>query len=556
MSRSPGISGPNTPKYKVVQGYFYTLVLHFEQDLSTLAAKFFQKKLIPLGSCEEASNSNQPSFERSSALLRRILKKIEINQSFYDVFVSVLREISELADIAFEVETALKLEEDSSNGSPRVFPSPFYRKQRVKEHARRHSDSDVIQSRLDHTSEVDSGAQQLSTFAGGEVFPEEEDDRAFDSESEHGDHNDLVPVAEASVSARAELQVSPLPKRATSALVFSQADSASNGSISAVNVMNIHGRNYVEYVGMEGADCLHPVQRASSDGLGLLTSDVDTVFNSNAWNRGAENTYLKSQTEVQDSEISNLRQTIETLKEEKATSAEKLKQQGMVVSQKDDIIDGLKKDCKEKDERVADLKKDKAEMEKRIDNLEDKCSEAETKQERSGEEIKRVHSSYKAQLDTLQKKIEEVESREKIALIDLANAKAKLSDALLEKEREISKLREEFFKQEKIKYELQLTKRNLEEEKRVELALKEKELALKDKELALKDKELMMKDKEVAEAKEKRAEDTASYAKKETKRAKKETEHANEERRKSDLRVLELEKELEKLRLDSIKLTN
>ena len=74
--------------------------------------------------------------------------------------------------------------------------------------------------------------------------------------------------------------------------------------------------------------------------------------------------YLKSENEQQASEITDLNTTIQQLKEEKDNSAEKLKQQGIKINQKDEEIKSLKKDCAEQDKRVEGLVKDKAEMEK------------------------------------------------------------------------------------------------------------------------------------------------------------------------------------------------
>lgn len=138
--------------------------------------------------------------------------------------------------------------------------------------------------------------------------------------------------------------------------------------------------------------------------------------------------------------------------------------------------------------------------------------QAELKQAKSEEEIEHLKEVHREQMEGLQRELDEVQIREKIAQIDLALAKAKLAEAMLEKEREISKLREEFFRQEKTKHELQLSKLKLEEQNKMEAVLKEKELALKDKELALKDRELAMKEKELAQEREKRAQDVVRRA--------------------------------------------
>ena len=529
MSRPAGIDGPNTPGYKVVQGHFCPLVLHFEQDLTKIAAKLFEKELISTADLDQA-RTNQPSFDRSCALLSKVLKKIEINQRLCDVFIEVLGDNYELAHIASEVKEALKLLEESCNASPSVLPSrPYPPRQPIKEHTRKHSDSEVIQSRLEHTPEADSGLPEF-------LEEEADDESMFHSEPVQG-HDSGNKIAEATDMSRAELQASPLTKRAASALVFSHACRGSSGGDVSLHLDETSRMEFAMNgdLNLEDQDLTHPMQQTSSDGVSPPASGVPSFQNSNTWNREAENKYLKSQTQTQDSEISGLKKTIDKLKEEQADSAEKLKQQGEVVSEKDGVIAGLKKECEEKDEQVEGLKKDKAEMERTIKNLEARCSEAEKKQEQSKEEIEHVHKSYRAQLDELQKNLEEVQSREQVAQTDLANAKARLSDAMLEKERDISKFKDEFFKQEKIKHELELSVQKLQEEKKVEAAQKAEQLALKDKELALVNTELAKKDKEAAEQKAQKAEAAEQKA--------------NKERRRSELRLQEVEKQLAMLRL-------
>ncbi len=501
------MSGANTASYRVVQGHFYALVLTFEQDISAVAAKLFEKHLISRTTLEEARNSNQPSFDRSSSLLTTVLKKIELNQKSYDGFFSVLCGMGLFAGITKDLEDSLKLEKYSFNSSGSLLRP--CQKQQAELLTRRHSDSEIIKTLR---SDRDSGVSANSSFvAGDELLPEQEasDGSAFD---------DTLVLSAVANLAHMNVQVPPSPKRATSGLVYN----------------SIFQNGNEDHILPE-----LPIERTSSDGASPPTPSFP---NSNTWNREAENTYLKS-------EICGLKQTVESLNTEKVSSAAKLEQQGIVVSQKDDVIALLKKECKEKDTHVEGLKKDKADMERKIKVLEDRCEEADLKQTKSKEEIKSLHVSHRFKLDKLQKELEEVESREKNAQIELANAKAKLSDAKLEKEREISKLREEFFKQEKIKHGVELEKCSLEKETMLRLALK-------DKELVLKDKELLMKDRELAQEKEKSAQEKANRAEQEKKCALEEVSSAREEarqekakRRDSELHMQKLEMEMAKLRM-------
>lgn len=576
--------GPGTARYKVVQGHFYPLVLNFEQVLTQLAAKLFEKSLINEVMLNRASNPNQPAFERASSLLKRILKNIERNQMVYDAFVLVLREISELKDIASELEVALRKEEDSTTASP-IFPrrrlsKPGSRPTLSKPIGRRYSDSELVHRKEDAGSEesleMDSGVTGdvgPSFYIGGDIVPEEaelDDTSTFEDEQPKllcaedpnpalVNHPGHAPTYSHNTTGSLSSTDDPeqqaqAPRSLTTTISTSSAESAF--------LTDAYVANYGQ-----------PIERTFSDGTvpSHLTPLVDLT--GEEWNRKAENTYLKSENQQQAFQICDLKEVIDKLKEEKENSAEKLKQQGIKISQKDEEIKTLKKDCAEKDKHVGILMKDKAEMEKTIQELRDQCAEAERKQAKSEEEIKCIHEQYKGKLAKLEKNLEEVESREKQALIELANAKAQLAEANLAKEREVLKLREEYFKQEKIKFQLQLTMKNLEEEKKrdclvreKEVALKEKELALKDRELALKEKELMIKEKDVisrekdlAEEKESRAKEETRQAKEETKQAKEdakqakedakqareETEQANIRRKESEQRLEQITKELD-----------
>ena len=582
-------SGSSTPRYKVVQGHYYLLVLNFEQSLPSTAAHLFQARLIDSTTLAEAGNGSQPAFERSSALLGKILKKIEIDQKWYDVFLHTLHEVNDLTDIANDLDGALKKEEESTNVrpvSPRRIPPPpqYVLPQRIppqpvppwapERRSRSYSDSDVQRSepRPKTTAthlERDSGVTTSTFGDGDEILPEEAESEIFDSEQ-----------PEASIQNNSELQVSLfLSQRAASSLVCATS--------SANHMPMMCGSPPHEDLNLE---VQIPIERASSDQVPPPTST--TFSNSDNWNRKATNIYLQSVNEEQACEITKLNETISNLSKEREVSTLKLKEQGEVIDEKESLIVELINKCKMKDQCVEDLSKNKAEMEKEIEDLEKRCLEADKKQAENQEEIESLHISHKKKIDELQKNLEKVESRERLAQIDLANAKTKLSDAKLDKEKEISKLKEEFHKQERIKFELQLSKRNLEEERKreclvkdKEMALKDKELALKDKELAMKDKELISKDKELAEEKQKRAQDGENHAKEVARRAQdgesrakeeakraqdgesrakeeakraqdgesKAKEEARQENEKMSLRVQELEKELRSMKLQKNK---
>lgn len=300
-------SGTNTPRYRVVQGHFYPLVLNFEQSLPTTTALLFQEGLInettlALG---EAGNANQPAFERSSALLRNILKKIQIDQKWYDVFLLALHRVNDLTDIANELDAALKKEEESCNVrfiSPRLIPNPPQcllpqpiPLQHVPpaRHGRSYSDSDISRSRPKTSAvERDSGVTadiQNSVFGGGdEVLPEE---AVSDSEQPLANESSMQNISE---------QVSPfLPQRAASSLIYSTS-SANHmpvmcGSPAAAALIYSHSSSdpasNVLVVcssppngSLEDQNVVAPIEHTSND-IGMLPPASATFANSDNWNR-------------------------------------------------------------------------------------------------------------------------------------------------------------------------------------------------------------------------------------------------------------------------------
>ena len=483
------MGGVNTLKYKVIRGHFYPLVLNFQQVLPQLAAKSFGEELISNQDFNSAT-SNQPSFERATALLNCILARIEFDQNWCDVLLSILNEFAELKDIKNEVEIALNKEEESSGTLARgVTRTKCKRKPSLPiGHGRRHSDSDLL-------SNQDSGLAEIF-----EDQIEEEDISAFDDQ--HAERTD------SSTEVRSELVSSGRSRSIVTMPNLSHALPTSHTGTSSSQAMP--GYDTIPYPSTE-SDTVEqdrptqkPIERVSSNPE--VSHHFISLGDSNTLALNTEIKYLKSQNQRQASELSDQNQRIIVLKKELAESTEKLKQQGLKVNEKDDLINELEKERDEKDKFISTLKREGAETEKLIEALKARCEEAAKKEAEkeaeNKEKIKNIHESYKEQLEQLQKKLEDVESKEKEAQINLANARTQLSKAELEKEREIFKLKEEYHNQEKIKLELQLRLNSVQSDK-------DKELAVKDKELAVKEKELAVKEKELAQEKEKNAHEVA-----------------------------------------------
>ena len=404
-------------RYKVVRGHFYHLVLHFEQSLATTAARLFEAELIDSTALEEAENSSQLKFERCSALLRKILSKIEENKKWYDTFLSALCNAG-LNDIVNEIKAAFKREEQASHMHPL-----------------QHSSESPCCSHRHSAIAVDPHPCQRGLTAGN--FP-----------------TSSITVVYNSPNSEVQTPIVPSPPKS------------------------------------------------------------EHVSNDEAHNEGHATTIIA------------LNKRIQKLEEDRVKDAEEVERKGKEISEKNDRIARLEADCMDKDHDVKLLKSDKAKMEKKIVDLEKK----------SRKEIQSVHDSYKERLQKLQEDLEDVQLRETKAQIELANAETLLAKAMLDKEREISDLKDKFHKLK-------------------ETAAKEKELAAQ-RELA-KEKELMAhKEREIAtreelvEEKQKRAQDLVSHvqdivchAKGKASQAHEAEMKAKEEARVANLRVQKLEAE-------------
>ena len=147
------VSGRTTPRYRVVRGYFYPLVLTIEPVLSKLEKKLFAKALIDNVDLDNAGDARQLVHERARALLDKILKKIELEPKNFEVFVNILRDFS---DIAYDLDSQLKKEEECSNSHSVAEGSAVWSLS-AAEHSRSYSDSDAAKLKIRRLVEADSG---------------------------------------------------------------------------------------------------------------------------------------------------------------------------------------------------------------------------------------------------------------------------------------------------------------------------------------------------------------------------------------------------------------
>ncbi len=99
--------GTKTPQYKAIKSNYTDLGSSLEPVLRRVTAKCFEKNLISTTEKDKANNKGEPKAERSEDLVDTILKKIESNIKSYDIFMKILKELTELDDIVQTITTYL-----------------------------------------------------------------------------------------------------------------------------------------------------------------------------------------------------------------------------------------------------------------------------------------------------------------------------------------------------------------------------------------------------------------------------------------------------------------
>ena len=98
--------GEKTPQYRAIKSNYTDLGSSLEPVLRRVTAKCFEKDLISTAERDKANNKGEPEAERSGGLVDTILKKIESNIKWYDIFMKILKELTELDDIVQTITTS------------------------------------------------------------------------------------------------------------------------------------------------------------------------------------------------------------------------------------------------------------------------------------------------------------------------------------------------------------------------------------------------------------------------------------------------------------------
>ncbi len=435
--------GRNTLQYKAIRSNYYHIILNFEQVLTKLTALCFEKELI---STNERDDPRQPLYDRSEALLMRILRKVELHQKWYDVFLTVLEEFPELSDIKLSIESSYASEDGSQ------FESLPRRSSRLKE---RQSDS---HSKNVHPTDLDSVVSGVAVY----------------SESQNGD---AIEEQFSSDDEQARLLNNSEQKEDNVFATSSSVDVSSEG----VHLLAGKPIMFTNTKSTPAENCTSPVDTRSETTSQLVLQGHDK--------------YPTSKNELEE----RLRQKLD----EHSKTIEDL---GGEVSERDAVIENLKKELNEKDSIVKELVKDKADQERNIEEI-----KAEHDRERKG--IEEVHEK---KIKHLQNRISELECKEKAAQLVLEKVKVELTNALLEKEKALSQLREKFHIEEKAKMELEI----LLEKEKTQRAQEATEHANILRSLSEEKERKAKEETQHAEEGEKTARDEAQRAKNESKHTK------------------------------------
>ncbi len=109
--------GMKTPQYKAIKSNSATLNLCLQQVLREVTAKCFEKDLISKADRDTANNQSELESTRSGGLVNTILDKIESHIKWYEVFMEILEEFTELNDIVQDITTSFTTASGSSSRS-------------------------------------------------------------------------------------------------------------------------------------------------------------------------------------------------------------------------------------------------------------------------------------------------------------------------------------------------------------------------------------------------------------------------------------------------------
>ncbi len=109
--------GEETPQYRAIKSNYADLGSSLEPVLRRVTAKCFEKYLISTAERDRANNQREPEAVRSGGLVDTILRKIESDIKWYDIFMKILKEFTDLDGIVQAITTSFTTASGSSSRS-------------------------------------------------------------------------------------------------------------------------------------------------------------------------------------------------------------------------------------------------------------------------------------------------------------------------------------------------------------------------------------------------------------------------------------------------------
>ena len=98
--------GERTPQYRAIKSNYAGLGSSLEPVLLVVTAKCFEKDLISTTEKDRANDQRDPEAVRSGRLVDTILKKIESHIKWYDIFMEILEQFTDLDGIVQAITTS------------------------------------------------------------------------------------------------------------------------------------------------------------------------------------------------------------------------------------------------------------------------------------------------------------------------------------------------------------------------------------------------------------------------------------------------------------------
>jgi len=558
------------------------LVRALQESLPKATKLLFEKGLLDSFEFQNAQKTNQPEYQRAKEVMKIILNKIEGDVKWYGVLLDVLGSSTKsLQQAATDIDRDLQEEKgryafsSSPKKPPRVHndtsssfssPSTYNGYSRHYIRSRSFSDSSLpnLKEKVTANEENDSAFFDITEL-------QNENDR---SEGNSANHSFQQVQHNASEEPRAHEGAShehsmALPSGNSVALPSGNSMALPSGNSVALP----HESGSIQSSNAMATPSLSdPLSVANNDDDQQLSmeeeTNTQTLAEKSAFEPGRHGMrdighahcqqkieLLKNEIRQCEDEIANLNTKHEVeLKNMKAKSDEVSRKLELEVTEKDNIIENLKKDEDNKNQMIRKLRVEKSDIQNQIAKLNE---ELRKNKETTEAEIKRVQQESQEKLNTLSEKLKRVElekarvvtvledelekktaelkkvqESEEKALREVADITKKLSDIQIAKEGE------------RHKYELE--KQRLEHEREIIRKDAEKEIAFKDNKLLQSKLQLSEVEKECAKELKEKARESEEAAHRREEAAYKREEEAKEREKNMRMELDSLRKEVRK----------